>query len=92
MFFEFLTVFDNIFILRLNLRQASFKCTLTIFNRQPAPRVGFEEITDSRVWQTNVYDGVYFNDYVQANLEGDILKRVTMNGMTGSSLRFNRFD
>ena len=72
------------FIPRPNLRQVSFKCTFTIVNRQSAPRVGFAEITDSSVWQTNVYDGVFFNDYVKAILEGDVLKRVIMNGMTGS--------
>ena len=80
------------FIPRPNLRQVSFKCTFTIANRQPAPRVGFAEITDSSVWQTNVYDGVFFNDYVKAILEGDVLKRVIMNGMTGSRWRFKRFD
>ena len=41
---EFLTVFENIFILRSNLRQVSFKCTFIIVNCQPAPRVGFVEL------------------------------------------------
>ena len=71
---EFLTAFENMFILRPNLRQVSFKCTFTIVNRQPTSRARFGEITDSRVWQTNVYKGMFFN--AKANLEGDILKRV----------------
>ena len=87
---EFLTAFENMFILRPNLRQASFKCTFTIVNRQPASRARFAEITDSRVWQANVYKGMFFN--VKANLEGDILKRVIKNGMIGSSWRCKRFD
>ena len=89
---EYLTVFENMFIPRPNFRQVRFKCTFTIINRQTAPRARFADITDCRMWQTNVYDGVFFNDYAKSNLEGDILKRVIMNGMTGSSWRFKRFD
>ena len=59
---EFLTVFENRMVPRTNLRQVSFKCTFTIVNRQPALREGFTEINNNRVWQTNVYDGVFFND------------------------------
>ena len=33
-----------------------------IINWQSAPRDGFAEITDSRILQRNVYEGVYFND------------------------------
>ena len=49
-------------------------------------------MTDSRIWQTNVYDGVYFNDFIKSNLANDILKRVIMNSMSGSNERFKRFD
>ena len=80
------------FILRTDPRQVHFKCTFTIVNSQSAPRAGFAEITDSRVWQTNVYDGVYFNDFIKFSLAQDILKRVIMNGMTGSNWRFMKFD
>ena len=89
---NFLTVFDNMFVPRPNLRQVSFKSTFTIVNCQPARKVGLAEITASRVWQTNLYDGMYFNDYVKTNLDGGILKRVIMTDMTGSSWRFKRFD
>ena len=40
----------------------------------------------------NVFAGVYFNDFMKSSLEQDILKRVIMNGMTGSSWRFKMFD
>ena len=62
---------------------------MTIANYQPAPRGGFAEI-NSRVWQINVYDRVFFNDYVKAILERDIFGKVIMNGMTGSSWGFKR--
>ena len=79
---EFLTVFENVFVPRAHLRWVRFKCSYTIINRQPSPRPGFIEITDSRIWQTNVYDGVYFNEYVESNLAQDIFKRIIMNGRT----------
>ena len=72
--------------------QFRFKFCFTIVNQQPALRDGFAEITDSRIWKTNVYDGVYFNDFIKLNLADDILKRVIMSGMSGSSWRFKRFD
>lgn len=56
------------------------------------PRTGFVEISDSWVWQKNVNDGVYFNDFIKLNLVQDILKRVIMNEMTSSSWGFKRFD
>ena len=89
---DFLTVFKNNFIPHADFRQARFKCLLTIVNWQPAPGPGFVEITDSRVWQTNVYYGVYLNDFIKSNLAHDILKHVIMNGMSGSSWIFRRFD
>ena len=61
------------------------KCTFAIVNRQLPSAVGFVELSDSRVWQTNVSDGIYFNDFIKANLAEDILKRNFVNGMTGSS-------
>ena len=68
---EFLTVFENNFKPNADLRQSRFKCSFTIVNQQPAPR-GFAEITDSRIWQTNIYDGVYFNDFIKSNLANDV--------------------
>ena len=61
-------------------------------NQQPPPAVGFVELTNSRIWQTSVNEGVYFNHFIKTNLAEDILKRVIVNGMTGNSLHFKRFD
>ena len=65
---KLLTVFENNVIPNANLRQSRFKFFFTIVNQQPAPRDGFAEITDSKIQQTNVYDGVYFNDFIKLNL------------------------
>ena len=89
---DFMTVFENAFAPRADLRKVRFKCSFTIVNWQPATRTGFAEITDNRVWQTNVYEGVYFNDFIKSNLVQDILKKIIQNGMTGSSWRFKKCD
>ena len=40
----------------------------------------------------NCKDGDYYDFYESRELVSDFLKRVIMNGMTGSSWRFKRFD
>ena len=89
---KFLTMFENNFIPNADLRQSKFKCSFAIVNWQPAPRDGFAEITDSRIWQTNVYDGIYLNVFIKSDLNNDILKTVIMNSMSGSSWKLKRFD
>ena len=42
----------------------------------------FAKITDSRIWKTNVYDVIYFNDFTKSNLVNNILKRFIMNYMS----------
>ena len=37
---EFLTVFENVFVRRADLRRVRFKCSFTIINRQLSPRPG----------------------------------------------------
>ena len=70
-----------------------FKCDFSIENIQNAPLTGetLSDLTNTRYWSTNVYEGFCFNDYIIAEIRSDILKRVIVNGLTGSSWRFNRF-
>ena len=63
-----------------------------IVNSQPPPFQGAIEIEDFRTWTRAVYDGVHFNDYIKFRLVSDIKKRIIINGLTGSSWRFKRFD
>ena len=58
---------------------------MTVFERIP-------RFQDSRTWTTAVYDSAYFNGYVKFRLVSDIKKRIIINGLTGSSCRFKRFD
>ena len=46
---------------------------------------------NKRVWLTNVYTAKHFNPYVRGALKNEILKRLIINGETGSSWTFKRF-
>ena len=43
------------------------------------------ELENTRVWLTNVFVGRYFNEFIWHKMKRDILKRVIINGSTGSS-------
>ena len=47
---QFLMVFENNFTPNADLGQSRFKCSFAIINHQSAPRDGFDEITDCRIW------------------------------------------
>ena len=89
---EFFVAFQKNFIPRQNLKPVLLKCTFTIINRQPPLNAGFVEVTDIRVWTTNVYEGIIFNNFVKLNMVEDIKTRRIFNGMAGSSWRFKRFE
>ena len=41
-------------------------------------------------WSSDVYSGVYFNDFIISEIRNEILKKV-INNLSGSSWHFNRF-
>lgn len=45
----------------------------------------------TRVWLTNTYTARHFNAYVRGSIKSEIVKRVIVNGLTGSSWFFKRF-
>lgn len=47
---------------------------------------------NTRVWLTNMFTAKYFNDYVKCKIRNDIVKRIIINGQTGSSWFFKRFN
>ena len=49
------------------------------------------ELENTRVWLTNVFIGRYFNEFIRSEMKKDILKRVIINGSTGSSWLFKHF-
>ena len=59
-----------------------------IINYQP----GEVETKSSRMWLTNVYTATHFNFYIKDEIGKQILKRNILNGETGSSWIFKRFN
>ena len=45
-----------------------------------------------RIWLTDIYTCAFFNDYVKEKIRESFMKRVIINGMTGSSWFFKRFE
>ena len=48
-------------------------------------------MSSTRYWTTETYDSIYFNDFIFFSLKADILKRVIVNQLSGSSWYFRRF-
>lgn len=55
-------------------------------------RTEFIEPENTRVWLTNVIVGRYFNEFIRDEMKIYILKRVMLNGSTGSSWLFKHFN
>ena len=80
------------YIFLRNLDKVKIKATVYILNFQPPEQNGFVEITDSRIWSTDVYECIYFNDFVRENIERDIKRRIIINKETGSSWQLKCFN
>ena len=62
---------------------------IEIKNYQRIETVELENIT---VWLTNVFVDQCFNQFIRGEMKKDILKRIIVNGLTGSSLVFKWFN
>ena len=74
------------------LEKVKIKATFSTVNFQPQKQNGFVEITDSRIWSADVYECVYFSNFVRNNIERDIKRRIIINGQTGRNWQFERFN
>ena len=71
-----------------NNRNKTFKCSFIIQNQQILPTSNGPPSFDNRYWSTSPYEGVYFNDFIYFGIKGEILNRVIINGLSGSSWFF----
>ena len=67
------------------------KCSFVIENIQKSMYPGLQPILNSRYRSTATYDSIYFNDFIFFGLKQHILRRVIINGMSGSSWHFKYF-
>lgn len=66
-----------------------FQGYFEIINQQRGPE---HVLTDKRVWLTNVYRFKYFSEFVRGEIKGEIIKRIIINGQSGSSWFFKHFN
>ena len=48
-------------------------------------------LEDKRVWLANIHNSKFFNDFVRGEIKNEIIQRVVVKGMSGSSWLFKRF-
>ena len=60
-----------------------------LMNYQQTEIVNLE---NTRMWLTNVFQGYHFTPYIRGEIKKEILKRILINGATGSSWIFKRFN
>ena len=80
---KYLNVFENIFLPQSNFTPVKFECSFTTIPRQPSSMHGFVETIDTRVCVHDVYEGVYFNDFMKAGIGNDIKKMIYTAGWLG---------
>ena len=66
------------------------KCSFVIENIQRSAFENLRPFLNTRYWTTDVYKSTYFNDFVFYGLRQNILSKVIVNGMSGSSWKFRR--
>ena len=49
-------------------------------------------LEDKRGWLTNLFISKYFNEFIRGEIRDKITKRITVNGQSGSSWYFKRFE
>ena len=67
------------------------KYSTGIENIQQSAIENLRPILNTRYWTTDVCKATYFNDFVLYGLRQNILSKVIVNGMSGSSWKFHRF-
>ena len=67
------------------------KCLFVIENIQQRAFENLRPILNTRNWTTDVYKANYFNDFVFYGLRQNILSKVIVNGMSGSSWKSRWF-
>ena len=65
--------------------------SIVIINCQPSVDGSIEQ-KSRRIWLTKVFTRVYFNRYVRDELSKNFIKKVIVNGLTGSSWQFKIFN
>ena len=80
---DFIFSVDKKFVSR---GKVSVQGSMELINYQPEEETDqIIELESRRSWLTDVYTCVFFNGYIQEEIRKNFMKRVIINGMTGSS-------
>ena len=83
-----LTFFKILYIKYINQIRKKDQAYAEIINQQRGEVV----LENKRIWLTNTYNAKHLNGFVRGQLRDEITKRVIVNGETGSSWHFKRFE
>ena len=83
---DFLATLERSFVLTKKVRGQGY---MELVNYQPIEII---ELESKRVWLTDIFTCKFLKQYVRSEIKNDFLKRVIVNGMTGSSWRFKKFE
>ena len=83
---SFLNTFERSFVFDSKAKMHGY---IDLINYQPTKII---EVESKRVWLTDVFTGRYFIQYIRGEIRANFLRRVIVNGGTGSSWKFKRFD
>ena len=87
-------VVDSLKNIRSRFKPSSLKlskCLFVIENIQQSAFENLRAILNTRYWTADVCKATYFNDFVFYGLRQNILSKVIVNGMSGSSWKVRRF-
>ena len=83
---SFLNTFQRSFV---PIKKVKFQGYIELINYQQAELI---ELESKRIWLTDVFAGKYFNQYIRAEIRTNFLKKIIINGATGRSWQFKRFE
>ena len=85
-FDAFLNTFQGSFV---SGEKVKFQGYIELIIFQSTERI---ELESKRIWLTEVFTGRYFNKFIRGEIRARFMKRVIINGATGSSWQFKRFE
>ena len=83
---DFAVIFERVFNLRKKVRLPG---SMELINYMSTDTI---ELESGRIWMTDVYECKFFNSFVKGEIKNDLMKRVIVNGMIGSTWCFKRFE
>ena len=79
---------DSVYEVYRPLKEHKFQGYVEIINQQKGEVI----LEDKWVWLTNSFTSKHFDDFVRGEIRDEIAKRIIVNGQSGSSWHFKRFE